>query len=352
MENEILNGGQSQQPVETTTSTQSEIFNETESVKAVVPEKTHKVKDAAAKVAGYYSRELALIVACFLAFIIFSFGAIGLTAYKMGLDTPFTNFLLSAYSFPAVVVDGNFVKYSNFAFERKAVQQLNESTQAGLTEASMTQQVIDKLIDNALLENLAARFDIRVTDEDIQTQLDLLSTNLGGEAKVVEEVKKSFNWDMDDFKAHILYYNVLAAKLEKEIPLTKLASSDAEKKAVEVLAKYNNKEKTFEELAKEFSTDTTSAQNGGELGFFARGQMVPEFENAAFALEPGQVSQPIKTQYGVHIILVEEKKAADEKAGTTEQVKAKHILLASKQFSEFFDEYKATAKAMKFVALD
>ena len=66
----------------------------------------------------------------------------------------------------------------------------------------------------------------------------------------------------------------------------------------------------FAELAKANSEDTASAQNGGELGWFGHGQMVPEFDAAAFALKPGEISEPIKTGYGYHIIQLEERQDA------------------------------------------
>ena len=66
----------------------------------------------------------------------------------------------------------------------------------------------------------------------------------------------------------------------------------------------------FATLARANSTDTGSAQNGGDLGFFPKGQMTPAFEEAAFKTKPGTTSALIETQFGFHIIKVVEKKTA------------------------------------------
>ncbi|MQA29062.1 MAG: hypothetical protein GEU82_04375 [Luteitalea sp.] len=68
----------------------------------------------------------------------------------------------------------------------------------------------------------------------------------------------------------------------------------------------------FAELAKKYSEDESNAANGGDLDYFGRGRMVPEFDLAAFAMEPGQISDLVKTQYGYHVI-----KLTDKKAGTS-----------------------------------
>ncbi len=81
---------------------------------------------------------------------------------------------------------------------------------------------------------------------------------------------------------------------------------DTEEEAQKVLSRLQGGE-TFTDLAKEASEDPGSGDQGGDLGWFGRGRMVPTFEEAAFALQPGEVSQPISSTFGYHIIQVEER---------------------------------------------
>ena len=95
----------------------------------------------------------------------------------------------------------------------------------------------------------------------------------------------------------------------------------------------------FGEMAQDYSEDKATAEKGGDLGWFKKGMMVPAFEEAAFSLKPGEISEPIKTQFGWHLIKVTDRKTE----GDIEEVKASHILLKIAPSEETLTKIKGEA---------
>jgi len=106
---------------------------------------------------------------------------------------------------------------------------------------------------------------------------------------------------------------------------------EAEAEAARIAADASKKGADFAKLARKYSADAGSASRGGDLGFFQRGQMVGPFEEAAFGAEPGVVVGPVKTQFGFHVIKVEEKRPAlDRKLEDVKEEIARALIVEGK----------------------
>lgn len=149
---------------------------------------------------------------------------------------------------------------------------------------------------------------VSVTDQEIKDYLAKPENQKSLEASYTDNASK-YNKAEEVKARHILISGDDAKNLEK---ITALRSKITPK--------------NFAQIASQETQDPTGKGNGGDLGWFSAGRMVPEFEAVAFKMSKGEISQPVKTQFGYHLILVEDKKAADVKP--LESVKAELAQLA------------------------
>jgi parvulin-like peptidyl-prolyl isomerase len=151
--------------------------------------------------------------------------------------------------------------------------------------------------------------------------------------KVIEDyLKKTVTDSMIDAE-----YNKLVDSLkDKEEIKASHILVDSEEKAKEAKKKLSKGSK-FEDVVKEFSKDESTKASGGVLGYFREGQMVPEFEKKAFSMKVGEISDPVKTQFGWHVIKVEDKRKV--KAPSKEEAKQEVVSKLNRDALEkFFDD--------------
>lgn len=167
-----------------------------------------------------------------------------------------------------------------------------EARRQKLDNDPVVKQRLDIVADQTLAQALTQKINenLKITDEDVQKYYNEHSANY-------DEIKAS----------HILIRTKGSAG---PLPQGKkeLTEEEAKAKAEEVYKQVIAPGADFAAIAKEESYDQGSATQGGELGWFPRGRMVPAFDTAAFAMNVGEISQPVKSPFGYHIIKILEKK--------------------------------------------
>ena len=140
------------------------------------------------------------------------------------------------------------------------------------------------------------------------------------------------------------YYEANKSQFQKgETVRAKHILVDEEEKCKEILSAIENGETAFETAAQEHS-NCPSGSKGGDLGAFGKGQMVKEFEDAAFTAEIGAIVGPVKTQFGYHLIKVEEKKEAEETPFEEVKTTIQRTLLQKKQNEAYAAKVKELRK--------
>ncbi len=224
----------------------------------------------------------------------------------------------------AAQVNGQYLFLSEYErrvaqYERALLEQgidLNtDEGQAHLEEAR--HDVLEGLIDSALIEQGALAMGISLSDEELENQVEADIAAGGGQA-AFDEWLLATNQTREDYK-EMLRQSLLAQRAmesvtanvgsEAEQVHTRHIMVGSEEEAQQILTMLQEGA-DFVALARERSLDLATKDNGGDLGWFPRGLVAPELENAAFALQPGQVSGIVYLGEGYHVIQVVERETA------------------------------------------
>lgn len=257
--------------------------------------------------------------------------------------------------------------------ESRSVAEIGDEkiTEAELNKMLQKQHgttMLDTLISYKIVELEAEKAGIEVTDEEVDAEYKLYSEQYGGEDGM-KTMLEEYNMTEDDVREDIRIYLLTLKLLETQVEVTddeilaffeenksnfttaeSITAShilvEKEALAKELIERINDGE-DFTELAKEYSTEEGAADTGGSLGTFGRGEMVAEFEKAAFAMEVGELSSaPVKTEHGYHVILIEDKVAGEDADFESSKDEARKMLLEEKMdeaytpwLEEKYEEY-------------
>src|SRR5579859_2796714 len=188
---------------------------------------------------------------------------------------------------------------------KDAAQSLPENLR-GLPPQTLFPMLLDQLIDGRALVVEARKTGLD-KDPDVQRQIEAAEDRTLQTAMLSKQVGPSIT----DAALHAKYDKEVAGQPGEEEVHTKHILVDNEDQAKKIIADLKGGA-DFAALAKQYSKDPSGAQQGGDLGFFKKDEMVPAFADAAFALQPGQISQtPVHTQFGWHVIMVVERKRGE-----------------------------------------
>lgn len=228
-------------------------------------------------------------------------------------------------------------KYSNVDLaQRKMIQRLY-----GLSDEEALDKSVKESIDREVRIAVAAKEKGITVDENLAQTDEIYELTQGLRKKLISEAKITDKELKDYFDTNKESYNTKENAdiklIELEVKTTEADEKAALEKANKILAKAKEAGVNFAQLAMQYS-DGPSAPNGGSLGSFKKGQMVPEFENAAFSGEVGIYPEVVKTKFGYHIIKIEGK--------TDNKVTASHILVTVKASDETMQATKAKAEGL------
>jgi len=218
---------------------------------------------------------------------------------------------------------------------------------------SFQQQILEQVIDKALITQLADEKGVLVDPGDVEAEVAAVQMQVQADPSIPdwESFLAAYNLTEESIREFITYELLVQRLTESLGPAPDVVHVNAshilvetEELGQEILDRLDAGE-DFAALAAEFSIDPGSKDNGGELGWFPPGVMVPEFESAAFALNPGEISGLVQTDFGYHIILVHDKEARPLDASVAGQ-------MDQQRFQAWFEAQKASAAIEQLYTFD
>jgi hypothetical protein len=285
----------------------------------------------------------AIFVALTVAFFVYCI----LALYRFNNTSTFIYRVSQVIPFPVAKAGSNFVSQESYLFEiRHYIHYYQTQQRVDFKSESGKQQLeafrkaaLQSVIDDAYVKQLAKKHKITVSEREVDYQINLLrdQNRLGSSDAVFEDVLREFwGWSVQDFRRE-LRQQLLTQKVVSALDV------DTHSRAQNVLKELNNGG-DFAELARKYSEDLNTKDNGGDYGIaieHTNRDLSPQVIDALMKLEPGQTSGIVETPLGLEIIRVREKDG--------NRVRASHIYLSFQPISTYIEPLKESQKPRNFI---
>lgn len=233
----------------------------------------------------------------------------------------------------AVVNYNEYLDRVNAFTKLEAAQKQQASAQGAEDQVQTTPEstkqarALSQLITNNVIRQESTKFHVEVSKSDVNELYKQYVEQAGGESQLKSRISEVLGWSTGTFKRE-LRVQLMQQKLAEKLQTDDSLNEDQKKKAEDFLKQVKDG-KDFAEVAKQ--SDDPTAAAGGDQGFVKKGELDPALESVVFTMQPGQVSEVIKTSNGYAIVKVEEVKSADE-------VRIRQILVRTTSLTTFIPE--------------
>lgn len=237
----------------------------------------------------------------------------------------------------AAQVNGKDISYQDYIGDVQTLKRFYSSQGAQfppVSDQDISDMTISRLVANTLIAELSKKYNVEVTDADLEAKKQELLASFEDQAQVDAELQANYGWNFDTYLQKVIRPLILEQKLQEAFSSSTDSAfanfeqeevrarhilfvteegkdEEAVKKDAQSVLERLKKGEEFEKLAAEFGSDGTK-DVGGDLGWFPKNAMVKEFADAAFALEKRQLSDLVKSEFGYHIIRVDDKRTGKD----------------------------------------
>ncbi len=293
--------------------------------------------------------KISTIILSILIIIIVYLMAVGVLVYGARTKNKITDFTTKYIPYPAVIINyKNFVTVSELSENLQSVKKFYEnqdfskvglrvdfSTEDGKKRLKVNErEILNKMIEDKAIEILAKKNGIKITKEMVDQSVSRKMEEYSSSEETMEgNLGRLYGWTVADFKVKIVEPSLYKEELVKIFAAQQKDSNNQIRGKIEKAQEELAAKADFAEVARKYS-DGSTAQEGGELGWYKKDQIIPALADKVFSLEVGKYSDIIESELGFHIAQLEEKKTENNE----DLVRFRQIFVRKKDFASWLGD--------------